>query len=126
MIEFDSGLVGFPDHRRFELVQWGGDDSPFSLLQSTDDTSLEFLVVPPNLFFAYEPEIDDDLVEELGLRTPDDALLLVIVTVGERVEESTANLMGPIVINRDTRKAVQAVLSPDEYDIRAPLVAAAS
>ena len=126
MIEFESGLVGFPDHRRFELVQWGGDDSPFSLLQSVDDPSLEFLVVPPNVFFAYEPEIEDDLVDELELQNPDDALLLVIVTVGERVEDSTANLMGPVVINQATRKAVQAVLSPDDYDIRAPLVAAAS
>ena len=44
----------------------------------------------------------------------------------ERAEESTANLLGPIIVNRDSLQAVQAVLSPDEYDIRAPLVGAAS
>lgn len=123
MIEFESGLVGFPEHRKFELVQWGGDESPFSLLQSAEEPGLDFVVVPPNVFFPYEPEIDDDVVADLELASPDDALVLVIVTVGERAEDSTANLMGPIVINRHSLRAIQAVLSPDQYEIRAPLVA---
>src|SRR5262245_44025629 len=124
MIEFGAGLVGFPEHRHFELVRWGDDDSPFSLLQSLDEAGVDFVVVPPDVFFSYEPEIDDDLVEQLSLSEPEDAIVLVIVTVGERAEESTANLLGPIVINRHSNRAVQAVLSPDEFDTRTPLVGA--
>ena len=52
----------------------------------------------------------------------DDALLLSVVTLGERAAEATVNLMGPIVVNRHTRHAVQAVLATSGYDLRTPLV----
>ena len=35
----------------------------------------------------------------------------VLVTVAERADDATANLLGPIVVNRHTRSAVQAVLA---------------
>jgi flagellar assembly factor FliW len=78
--------------------------------------------VPPALFFAdYAPELDDATVERLGLTDAADALILVIVTLGERPADATANLLGPIVINRHTRQAVQAVLAGSGYDLRTPL-----
>jgi flagellar assembly factor FliW len=80
--------------------------------------------VPPGIFFPdYEVELDDVTVERLGLTEPADALILVIVTVGERVEEATANLLGPLVVNRHTRQAAQVVLAGSRYETRAPLVA---
>ncbi len=72
---------------------------------------MEFVVTHPGLFFPdYEPEIDDDTADRLELKSADDALLLVIVTVADPVADSTANLLGPIVVNRHTRAAAQAVL----------------
>lgn len=122
-LHFDGGVPGFPDARRFVLMRLGADDSPFSMLSSLDDPDLEFVVVPPGVFFpAYEPEIDDDVAERLGLRSADDALLLVIVTVAERAQDSTANLLGPIVVNLHTRAAVQAVLDTGAYDSREALL----
>ena len=55
-------------------------------------------------------------------RSADDALLLVIVTVAKPIEASTANLLGPIVVNRHTRTAAQAVLSNSGYATREALV----
>jgi flagellar assembly factor FliW len=123
-LEVPEGLVGMPDLRHFSLSRWGGDESPYALLRCLDEEGLEFVVVPPTLFFPdYEPVVDDDLVAQLELTGADDAVVLVIVTIGDPVDRSTANLLGPIVVNRHTHKAAQAVLSPDEHDARRPLLA---
>ena len=83
------------------------------------------MVVPPTLFFPdYEPEIADEAAASIGIATPDDAMLLVIVTVRQPVRDSTANLLGPLVINVHDLRAMQAVLEPDRYDVAVPLVAA--
>ena len=124
-IEVPTGLVGFPEAQRFAVRRWGGDDSPYALLHAVEVEDLEFVVVPPATFFPdYAPVVDDDLVAELELQSAGDAIVLVIVTVGDPVERSTANLLGPIVVNRHTRRAAQAVLSPDEHDPRTPLLGA--
>ena len=122
---FDSGLPGFGDARRFMLARIGDENSLFSMLRSTDGSDLEFVVVPPELFFPeYAPEIDDDVALRLGLTSADDALLLVIVTIVEPLSGSTANLLGPIVVNPRTRQAVQAVLDPGSYSTREALLPA--
>jgi flagellar assembly factor FliW len=82
------------------------------------------VVVPPSVFFPdYEPELDDEVVDALDLRSAEDALLLVIVTLGEAAAEATANLLGPVVINQRTRAAAQAVLASGQHGTRVPLVA---
>jgi flagellar assembly factor FliW len=130
-LHFASGLPGFPDVRRFLLVRLGDELSPFSVLRSLDHgpddgPGLEFVVTHPGLFFPdYAPEIDDDTATRLELESADDALLLVIVTVAEPVAASTANLLGPIVVNRHTRAAAQAVLGNSGYATREALVSTA-
>jgi len=127
-LHFAGGLPGFPDVRRFVLVRLGDELSPFSVLRSVDEgadnaPALEFIVTHPGLFFPdYEPEIDDDTAGRLDLQSADDALLLVIVTVTDPVSASTANLLGPIVVNRHTRAAAQAVLGNSGYATREALV----
>jgi flagellar assembly factor FliW len=123
-LHFAGGLPGFPDARRFVLVRIGDELSPFSVLRSLDGGSdVEFVVTHPGLFFPdYAPEIDDDTADRLELQSGDDALLLVIVTVADPVAASTANLLGPIVVNRHTRAAAQAVLGASGYNTREVLV----
>ena len=121
---FESGLPGFPDAHRFTLIRWGEDDSPFSIMRSLDHDGLDFVVVPPMVFFPdYAPEVDDTTAERLDLTASDDAIVVVMVTLGERAADATANLLGPIVVNRHTRQAAQAVLANADYEVRTPLVA---
>lgn len=126
-LELPGGLVGIPAARRFALARWGGADSPYAMLRSLDVDDLEFVVVPPAVFFPdYAPVVDDEVVDELELTSADDAVVLVIVTVGDPVDRSTANLLGPIVVNRRTLRGAQVVLSPEEHDPRRPLLASAA
>ncbi len=124
-LHFAAGLPGFPSARRFRLTRWGGEDSPFSLLESTEVDGLAFVVAHPLEFFPeYAPEVDDDTAGRLGLADADDALVLVIVTVPDDPRGATANLVGPVIVNRRTLEAVQAVLTDVTYDLRTPLVPA--
>lgn len=117
---FDHGLPGFASSRRFVLESWGAPEGPFSLLRSLDDET-EFLVVNPDVFFPeYVAEIDDETADWLGLDSADDACLLVIVSIRDKAEEATANLLGPLVINRCTGRAIQAVLN-EGWSTRRPL-----
>ncbi len=122
-LTFVLPLPGFPEARTFVLEPVDEQAGALSILRSVDNPGLEFVVALPEAFFSeYAPELDDATVERLNLSTADDALVLVILTVAERVEHTTANLMAPVVVNRHTGDAVQALLVSSGYDIRTPLV----
>jgi flagellar assembly factor FliW len=115
-----GGLAGFPDAERYALVEVP-EASPLFLLRSLDVPGLEFVVVPPAVFFPdYAPEIDDASAARLGLIDAEDALLLVVLTVGASAADATANLLAPVVINQRTRAAGQILLQ-GEWPLRAPL-----
>ena len=123
IIEMAAGLPGFPEAHRFVLVEWDKPDSPFAVLRCVDVEALEFLVAAPVVLFPdYAPELSDTSAEALELTCAEDALVLVIVTIPERAEEATANLLAPIVVNVHTHAAAQIVL-PDAPvdDLRRPV-----
>jgi flagellar assembly factor FliW len=123
VVEFPEGLPGFPDLTRYVLVRL--DDAGLVLdLQSVQDPDVRFVVVPSVAFFPdYAPTIDDRSVSLLGLSDTSAALVLVIVTVGRTIAESTVNLMAPIVLNPESQVAVQIVLDDPNLPLHAPLSA---
>lgn len=125
VVEFVSPVPGFPDARRWALEVWGDDPtSPFTLMRNTEVEGLEFVVVSPFVFFPdYEPDIDDAYVEALDLRRPEDATVWVVLTIGESITDTTANLLGPIVVNHTTGNAVQAILHQPGLSTKVPLLA---
>ncbi|MGZ6792278.1 MAG: flagellar assembly protein FliW [Mycobacteriales bacterium] len=119
---FPTGLPGFPGERRFALVRWGAFEGPYSLMVDLDDPDVRFLVMPPYVFFPdYVVDLDDAIAAKIHLDKAENCLLLVIVTLGSRPEDATANLLGPVVINLETREGVQAVLAESGYSTRVPL-----
>lgn len=82
---------------------------------------MQFVVAPPAVFFPdYAPDLDDDSAARLDLADAEDALLLVVLTVGADLATSTANLLAPIVVNTRTLSAAQVVVA-DDWPLRAPL-----
>src|SRR5207253_2464734 len=124
-IRFAAGLPGFPEARRFALVQVddAAQDTPFFVLRSLEDAELELVVVPPAGFFPdYAPEVDADTVDRPGIPSGENVLALVIATLGANRAGAPANLLAPLVINRHTLDAVQTVLVASGHDVRAPLI----
>ena len=122
-IELVQPLPGFPEHRRFALVQLD-DDGVLCQLRSIEDPSLRFLVMPPVQFFPdYAPEIGDDVVAELRIRSADDVIVLLVLNAGESLDTTTANLLAPVVVNTANLWARQVILDDPSLPLAAPLVA---
>jgi flagellar assembly factor FliW len=110
-------MPGFPAHRDYVLVRLNEDGLLYAFT-SIQDPELRFLVAPPEPFFPdYAPEIENEVFTSLNTKDPDRLLLMVVITAG--VNETTANLMAPIVVDRDTMRAQQVVLSGSGYPVRA-------
>jgi flagellar assembly factor FliW len=121
VLELARPLVGFPELSRFALARLT-DDGLICDLRSLEDPDVSFVVVPPGHFFDdYAPEIDDELVDALGIEAVEDVLTLVIVTLGDTPEAATANLRAPVVINHRNHRAGQAVLDDPDLSTRASL-----
>ncbi|HUO47457.1 MAG TPA: flagellar assembly protein FliW [Acidimicrobiales bacterium] len=124
VLEFATGLPGFPDDRRFVLENLGPALEPFCRMRSIDHPDICFTVVPPGTLVPdYTVEIDIESVERLGLTSAEDAVILAIVTLAMAPEPPKMNLLGPIVVNRHTRAAAQVVQHGSSYGVAVPLVA---
>ncbi|WP_148615830.1 flagellar assembly protein FliW [Nocardioides rubriscoriae] len=122
VIDLVHPLPGFPDARRFALVQLD-DEGHLCDLRSLDQDDLSFLVVPPAYFFAdYSPVLDDATVADLAIESADEVLVLVILTAGASLAATTANLLAPVVVNTRTRQAVQVVLDDTTLSTATPVL----
>lgn len=124
-LSFAGSLVGFPDIRRFALVRVVPENEVLFRLTALDGDApgLDFVVAAPFPFFPeYAPEIDDSSAERLELVDSADAVLLVLLTVGDTLATTTANLFAPIVVNIRTLQAAQVVLTGSPYSLREPVV----
>jgi len=109
-VRMPAGLMGFEQMKDYLLIAKPG-EAPFRWLQVNGNTSLAFVVIEPFFFLPdYRPDIPQADVDYLGLLSPDDAAVYVIVTVGGP-RRATANLKGPVVINRNTGLAKQVVIA---------------
>jgi flagellar assembly factor FliW len=121
VIEMPMGLLGFEATKKYVLLS-NPDEAPFLWLQVLEDPQLAFLVMPPSILFpTYQPEIGPDDVKVLGLKGPEDALVLNIVTLrpGGR---ATLNLKGPIILNRRSLVGKQVVpVNALHYNLQHPL-----
>jgi flagellar assembly factor FliW len=110
-------MPGFPSHREFVLVRLN-DDGLLYAFTSVENPELRFLVAPPEPFFPdYAPEIENAVFAALNTKDPDRLLLLTVITASEN--ETTANLLAPIIVDRDSMRAMQVVLSGSNFPVRA-------
>ncbi len=117
IITMTTPFLGFPESLRF-VLRPHGKDSPFVWLQSLDNPELAFVMINPQLLFpTYQPEIPPIILTELEVEETKKLELMVILTIPQgRVEEMTANLLGPVAINKDKQIAKQIPLDPTKYD----------
>jgi len=120
VITFPCGMLGFPEHRRYCLLE-PGEDACFFWLQSVDDPKLAFVVTDPTLFVPeYTVPIRREQMTTLSLERLEDAQVFVIVNKVEGV--LTGNLQGPLVINTREKVGEQMVLAEKRWTTRHALV----
>ncbi|WP_409176044.1 flagellar assembly protein FliW [Brevibacillus fortis] len=116
---FEDGIPGFSHLQFFQLVQ--EEESPFFLIQSTEEKDVGFWVINPFSFFrTYEFLLSSVIKEALRIDEQTPIAIFSIITVRSD-NQVTANLKAPIVVNLTNRMGKQIVLQEESYSIRQPL-----
>ncbi len=119
IVTLKKGLFGFDGFHRFALLD--SEQPPFYWFQSLDDKEIAFVLVSPYVFRPdYNPGIPSSDIEALGAASEEDEdlLVFVIVTIPEEQTRMTANLQGPVVINRKSRVGRQIISNDERWQVR--------
>lgn len=115
ILKFEQGIPGFPDENEFAFLPYEA-DSPFGFLQSTHDANLTFLIVEPFSFLPeYTFELSDEWSKEIGVSPENPPQIFNIVSIKEPLQQSTVNLLAPVIVNWKDCKAKQIILERVEY-----------
>ena len=118
-ISFSKGIIGFENIKEYALLnanQW-----PFFWLQAIEVPDLAFVLIDPIIFRPdYVPDVDDNDLAELSLN-PDEKekmLIFAIVTVPDDPKKMSANLQGPVIINKELRIGRQLISLNKNWQVR--------
>jgi len=122
LLRFKDGLPGLEECRQFVLLQFE-ESNPLHWLQSTERPEIclpivnSFAICP-----GYAFDIGDEDVGDLGLGGPEDVYVVSVVLIPEEdIEQMTANLAAPIIINHRNGAGKQILISNGEYSVRFPV-----
>lgn len=122
VIELSQGFYGFAEYHSFALID--ATQKPFIWVQSLEKPDLAFLAIDPFLFRPdYEIDIDDSLLAPLEIKTPSDVLVFALITIPAHGSPITANLQGPLIVNRNNNRGIQAILTDPRWQTKHDLVA---
>lgn len=122
ILQIPKGLLGFEGMENFVLIETP-DCLPFRWLQCIDAPELAFVVVSPVVFFPdYRVAVHAKEVADIEVSHPSDVEIFVIVTIPERLEDMTANLQGPILVNKRNNRVKQLVLTDSAYSVAHSIV----
>ncbi|HVN48893.1 MAG TPA: flagellar assembly protein FliW [Bacteroidota bacterium] len=114
VLTFPDGLIGFEQLQKYILIN-DEDSQPFLWLVSLEDADVSFPVIAPHAFVAkYDEEVH---------KKPDETML-VIVSLREKMEDSTVNLRSPIILANSMGR--QVVLENDGYPFQYRFLKSAS
>jgi flagellar assembly factor FliW len=120
-ITFPQGLFGFESFQEYVLLD--AKTQPYYYLQSVDVEGVAFILINPFLFRPdYELNINNDELKDIEISAPENALIFSIVTIPQE-GPMTANLQGPLIINRDTRCGKQAILTDPRWKTKHDVMA---
>ncbi len=117
IINFEDGILAFESSKRFILLRSAKED--FYWLQSLDKADLALPCMNPYVVAPdYAPDIPDEYLEKLGVKTEEDVSVFNIVRIPDNVRDATVNLAAPVIINHNTKQGMQVVLDDPNYTVR--------
>jgi flagellar assembly factor FliW len=121
IVRFDAGIPGFPNLKNF-IILTSDEFQPFQYLQAVDDPPIAFPLINPNLLIkSYQVLLGPEDLKDLRGNDCEGLLIFSIVTIPERIEHTTVNLLAPVVINSKTMLAKQVIQNGSSYSVRHPL-----
>ncbi|HSA06484.1 MAG TPA: flagellar assembly protein FliW [Candidatus Gastranaerophilales bacterium] len=116
IFNFIEPILGYDNLKKYVLID-NQPDSPFKWLQSLEDGNIAFPVTFPSLFgFDYQFVIPEEKSLKLELKGIENVITFNIVCIPQgKVQDTTINLAGPIVINSENKNAMQLVITNTKY-----------
>lgn len=114
IITFDEKIYGFEDYSDFIMLYDDDFNGEYVWLQSVEESELCFIMANPTLVGDYSPAFEKEAEKFLGKGEFEYWLMMV---VRDNIKDSTVNLKSPVIINLDTRKAMQLILE-ENYPVR--------
>jgi flagellar assembly factor FliW len=120
IVTFDKGIFGFETSKRFIVLLEGDvEATPFTWLQSLDDSDICLPLINPMMWFSsYTPDVDDELVASIGEMDQELLDVFTVVVIPDDVKDMTTNLRAPIIVNRQSHKGIQVIVNDEEYGIK--------
>jgi flagellar assembly factor FliW len=116
-IVFPFGILGFESLKNYVLID--AKQQPFYWLQSMEVPEIAFILINPFVFRPdYEIDVPNDELAEIGITDQENILVFAIVTIPENQQKMTANLQGPIIINKFDRIGRQAISPNPKWKVR--------
>lgn len=110
-----KGILGFSQLSKYVIIE-KDEYEPFKWLQSVEESDIAFVIVDPTFFFPdYKLELHEKELEELNFQQMKELSPYVIVTVPPDHSQTSADLLGPLVINFKKRIAKQVVMPNSPY-----------
>lgn len=118
LIVFPEGVIGFRTATRFVIFDCG-EEGVFKWLQSVDRPDLAFVICDASLILPdYQVMIGSKERDLLQVNNPAEVVICLIMIIPEDPREATANLLGPILMNSESRRGMQLVVVNPEYSTR--------
>lgn len=122
ILHFPRGLYGLEHLRDFCLLG----DGPFYWLQSVQDPRAAIVVTDPFVHFPdYEIVVPDAAAKSLDVEQASELSVYTTVSLERGGESVYTNLLGPLIINSQSRRGAQQVQDDRRYSVRHQLAAAA-
>ena len=123
LILFPEGLLGFAEYKKYVILEHKP-DSPFCWLQSMDSPGLAFAVINPyTVKNDYLEKLSPDEKEFFSSENGGETIVFAIVTIPPgKVEKMTVNLLGPLIIDVESKIGRQMILANAGYNHRHPLI----
>lgn len=116
---FSEGIPGFPEDKQFAYLPFDNADTPFVYLQSLHTPELTFLMTDPFQFFHdYVINLPDEASAQMGFDRENRPQVFTIITIPERTEEMTTNLLAPVLLNWRDKTGQQVILEKTPYTTR--------
>lgn len=118
IITFVEPIYGFETLSKFVFL-YDQNNSHFVWLQSAEEKEICFILTHPSVVDAsYSPQLPATVMNQLG---EGEYMLWLITVIANDLKNSTVNLKSPIVVNPQTKLAMQVILETD-LPIRCPLI----
>lgn len=116
-----EGLFGFEEYKKYAIVD--SEFPPFLWMQSLENEHLAFLIVDPFMICDdYEIDIDDKNLLSIGIESPKDVCIMTIVTIPSNGGPVTANLQGPLIMNRKNNECKQVIINDCKWSTKFNIV----